>query len=243
MILEVTFKENAQSFKTDLGEIYRVSDGGYERGLAAGKQAEWDAFWDAFQKNGSAKSYQGAFRDCWKDEIFKPKYDLRPTDGGVAQMFQTSKIVDLKGCLKKQGVVLDTSKCTIFLQMFQSSSVKYIPIIDASNCISNNNYTFSSDSIISIEKLIVSEKTIYGTSTFDSKNLETVTFEGVIGQNGLNLSRCVKLSYESLMSVINCLKDYSGTGTTYTVTLGAANLAKLTDAEKAIATQKGWSLA
>jgi hypothetical protein len=73
--------------------------------------------------------------------------------------------------------------------------------------------------------------------------LENVTFEGTIGQNGLNFSWSINLSHDSLMSIINCLKDYSGTGTTKTVTLGATNLAKLTTAEKAVATQKGWTLA
>jgi hypothetical protein len=47
------------------------------------------------------------------------------------------------------------------------------------------------------------------------------------------------------MSIINTLNDYSTyTGTTvFKVTLGSTNLAKLTDAEKAIATEKGWTLA
>ena len=46
------------------------------------------------------------------------------------------------------------------------------------------------------------------------------------------------------MSIINCLKDYSTdtSGTSHTVTLGTTNLAKLTDEQKAIATEKGWSL-
>ena len=50
------------------------------------------------------------------------------------------------------------------------------------------------------------------------------------------------VSMEELNSIINALKDYSGSGKTYTCTLGATNLAKLTDAEKAIATEKGWTL-
>ena len=44
------------------------------------------------------------------------------------------------------------------------------------------------------------------------------------------------------MSIINALYDYSATATTKTITLGAENLAKLTDAEKKTAEDKGWSL-
>ena len=40
------------------------------------------------------------------------------------------------------------------------------------------------------------------------------------------------------MSIINALKS----GVTQTLTLGTDNLAKLTDTEKAIATEKGWTL-
>jgi hypothetical protein len=43
------------------------------------------------------------------------------------------------------------------------------------------------------------------------------------------------------MSVINALKDNSGTDTWNTITLGAENLAKLTEAELAIMTSKQWN--
>jgi hypothetical protein len=68
------------------------------------------------------------------------------------------------------------------------------------------------------------------------------TEDSVIAAN-IDLHWSTKLTYESLMSIINALKDFSGTGGTRTCTLGEANLAKLTDAEKAIATEKGWTLA
>ena len=58
----------------------------------------------------------------------------------------------------------------------------------------------------------------------------------------LDLSSCTKLTHDSLMSIINALYDYSGTTTTRTVTLGTDNKNKLTEAEIAIATQKGWSV-
>lgn len=64
----------------------------------------------------------------------------------------------------------------------------------------------------------------------------------------LNLSTCTSLTHDSLMSVINNLYDLNLTydvangGTLYTqsLVLGATNLAKLTEEEIAIATNKGW---
>ena len=56
----------------------------------------------------------------------------------------------------------------------------------------------------------------------------------------LDLSPCTNLTHDSLMVVINGLQAVT---TTQKLTLGATNLAKLTDAEKKVATDKGWTLA
>ena len=91
--------------------------------------------------------------------------------------------------------------------------------------------------------MICSETTKFGSSSFRyCKGLEYVGFEGVL-TNNLKIDECVKLSHESIMKLLGILKDYAGTGTTHTLTLGTTNLAKLTDAEKAIATNRGWTLA
>jgi hypothetical protein len=88
-------------------------------------------------------------------------------------------------------------------------------------------------------KLVVHENLKYTNTFSNCPALTTLIIEGTIGQNGFDVSSCTKLSHDSLMSIINALKSgVSG----LTVTLGSANLAKLTDAEKAIATQKGWTL-
>lgn len=55
----------------------------------------------------------------------------------------------------------------------------------------------------------------------------------------LDLHYCTNLTHDSLMIIINGLQTVTGK----TLTLGADNLAKLTDAEKQIATDKGWTLA
>ena len=56
----------------------------------------------------------------------------------------------------------------------------------------------------------------------------------------LNLSSCSKLTHDSIMVVINGLQTVTET---QTLTLGSENLAKLTEADKKIATDKGWTLA
>ena len=52
--------------------------GDYQTGFEAGKQAEYDSFWNAFQKNGTRTAYKYAFYN-WHSDCFKPKYDLKPT--------------------------------------------------------------------------------------------------------------------------------------------------------------------
>ena len=56
----------------------------------------------------------------------------------------------------------------------------------------------------------------------------------------VDISPCIKLTHDSLMVVINGLQTVT---TTQTLTLGSTNLAKLTEADKKIATDKGWTLA
>ena len=54
------------------------------------------------------------------------------------------------------------------------------------------------------------------------------------------LADSTKLTHDSLMVVINGLQTVT---TTQTLTIGATNLAKLSDEDKKVATDKGWTLA
>lgn len=93
-----------------------------------------------------------------------------------------------------------------------------------------------------IEKIRIGE-TNTPPSFSNTTNLVNLTFEGVIGKN-INVSPCTKLSHDSLMNIIECLKDYSEdtSGTVYTLIMGSTNIAKLTDEEKEIIYGKGWAL-
>ena len=85
---------------------------------------------------------------------------------------------------------------------------------------------------------------VYSGMTFSSwfskcSALTNITFAGEIG-NDINFSDCPLLSKDSILNIISVLIE---TTTKKTLSLGATNLAKLTDEEKAVATEKGWTLA
>lgn len=210
----------------------------------AGKQAEYDEFWDMFQKNGSRNSYIRGFWG-WDGSKLKPKYDIILTGNAESMFRSTTGVKSFPKHLEECGITFDSSKCTNFGDFFYGSEIEEISELDASNSDNYASMFGGSPKLKSIQKLKLNPQPSYGSpylSMFPS-SLETLIVEGGIGKKGFNVSHCTKLTHESLMSIINCLVDYSASGTTYTVTFGTTNLTKLTESEKAIATQKGWTLA
>jgi hypothetical protein len=179
----------------------------------AGKQAERDSFWSVFQGKGNGANYRYAF--CY----------------GRVNDKTYNPIYDI--------VCTDSDSAGQY--MFYQS-----PITDTKVGIyapeTNLAYAFR-DSKIKIIRLLNVHETTEFTGTFNGCSaLEEIVMGGTIGKN-ISFADCSKLTHDSLMSIINALKDYSGTTTTRTLTLHATAKARLTDAEKAVATQKGWTLA
>ena len=231
--------------KEDLDRVYEAGKnaGGYGDGFEAGQQEAYDRFWDDLQVNGTRTDYEYAFTNT-AFEYLRPKYKVIPTTRTV-YMFKNNK--KLKS-LEKQYI--DLSNCTA--QQTLNNSAHYytfadctsIEIIEDIGLPAGGYYnTFRGcQNLHTIEKIRVLPDTLFNSASFGScKELQNITFEGTIGQNGLIVSESKKLTHDSLMSIINALETKTSSG--FTVTLGSTNLAKLTDAEKAIATQKGWTLA
>lgn len=170
----------------------------------AGKKSEYDTFWNRYQNNGKRTNYTFAFGgEGWNNKTFKPKYPITIVNGKYT--FSASYMQNW------EEVILDTSNMTDASFMFQSSYGETIPTIDISKVTSSygTQYMFGTCySLVTIEKLIVSENTKYQSSMFTgTKNLENITFEGTIANNNLDLSPCAKLSKESITSVINALSN------------------------------------
>ena len=212
----------------------------------SGKKAEYDFFWGVAQEDGSRINYQLAFSgSLWNNETFKPKYDMRPNN--AERMFHTTSINgDLVEILENLGVVIDTSQCTVMTQMFSyAPKITRVGVIHTEKAPSLVMMFYAADRLVTIDKLILKDDGSQNLNNafYNAKELKNITIEGKIGHSGLSLDTAPKLTHESLMSFINALFDFSATGGTHTATFGSTNLAKLTDAEKAIATQKGWTLA
>lgn len=139
----------------------------------------------------------------------------------------------------------DVSNGIDFQHMFHSCNATTIPLL---NTVNGTNFMCMFESCRNtktIEGVDISKATNITSMFLKCIALENLTFNGVIKITGLDLSPCKNLTHASLMSAINALYDWASEGTTGTfkLILGSTNLAKLTDAEKAIATQKGWTLA
>ena len=192
----------------------------------AGKQVEYDRFWDSYQEGGKRTNYTAVFANGWNDEIFNPKYDFILTN--ASQMFQYSKITTLASKLKEKGLKLDTSAITgaSAIQMFQGARVKDIPELDLRNC-TNIGYILGSNAKVeTVEKFIISEKATQNASNWFSgaARLTHIIFDGVLAVTGVSLNRSVLLDKESIVSLVNILSTTTS-GLTVTLSLTAVNKA------------------
>lgn len=183
-----------------------------QRVFDAGKQAEYDAFWDVFQNNGNREEYQYAFAygGKWTAATFRPKYKLYPTT--ASSMFREQTQLNLTEC----AVEVDFSRCTNFNYTFMSGCPK-IGVVDASAA-SDLNQTFSYYFVTSIEKLIVHEGLSFTSTFIQATYLEDIVIEGTIAKT-ISFAQSKKLTLESAKSIITALKDFTGTGKEFTTTV------------------------
>lgn len=220
-----------------------IADEVYE----AGKKAEYDAFWDSFQNNGSRVAYQQAFRE-FKSDIFKPKYDMNVTrlDYAFMNLFKDNMVYgySLKKALEDCKVTLNTANCTNMDYAFYYSYVNETGVIDTRSANSLNGVFANTSLLHTINKLILKadgSQTFSGVFT-DSPKLQNLVIEGVIGKNGFDIHWSTELTKASITSIINALSD-STTGKTLTLSKTAKEAAFTADEwSKLIATKSNWTI-
>ena len=238
---------------------------GYTKGEAAGKQAEYDRFWDSFQENGTRKSYHCAFAgSCWTPQTFKPKYPIKPVDTSSTTRYGAFMFYYFgRGQKGTKGFtpcsitpdIVDFSECINVRFAFNNAWFDEVTA-DFGNATSLEHTFALGDGGGGIRKLNlrVTEKITAFTNTFGyASPLVELTFtdDSVIA-GSIDLKWSTNLSLDSGKSILKTIKDYSGTANEdkYTVSLPGELWEKLdADGEtsptggtwKQFIEQKGWT--
>ena len=214
---------------------------GYADGIEQGKQTENNGFWDSYIFKEPMTDSAGLFAGRgWNDKSFKPNKSFT-ISGSSAYIFYNTGITDFVGLLERLGVTITFSDISGNVITSYSALTTFPPI---SFRAALTNAFANSANLVTVEKVILKED---GSNTFSSPfnncpELKNITFEGVIGQNGLNIQSSTKLSSESIESVINALSTTTS-GLTVTISKTAKENA-FTDEEWAslIATKPNWTI-
>ena len=186
---------------------------GFDNGKAAGIQAEYDRFWDIAQRPYGFPTKCLFAGPLWTPQIFYPKHDIVLLNDSRSVFDYSTGLVDfdLRGRLAELNVRLDTSKATLLTSFFAGSGPATCPEIDTTGCASVANLVYYSNTIRSIDNIILRED---GSQTIDGifsggTALTDVRFTGTIGTSA-NF-QWNPLSVDSMKSVITHLKNYAGT--------------------------------
>lgn len=166
-------------------------------------------------------------------------------------LFNTSSVTNMSwmfmGCeLLTTVPLLDTSNVTNMSNMFKfCTNLTTIPQFNTSNVTNVASLFYNCPALESIPELDFGN--VGMTSLFLGRsNLPNLTTIGGFRniKVGFDIQNAPNLTVQSLMNVINNLYDFVGNGESINsqLRIGETNLAKLTDEQKAVATNKGWQL-
>lgn len=134
---------------------------------------------------------------------------------------------------------LDTSNVTNMYGMFYNcSKLTTIPQLDTSKVTNMSSMFNWCKKLTVIPQWDVSNVTNMSNMFFYCSGLKSILMTGM--KVSFDISASTKFEREDLLVILNNLATVT---TTQTLKMGATNLAKLTDEDKLIATNKGWTLA
>ena len=146
-----------------------------------------------------------------------------------------------RNCTSLTNITIPNSVTTIGTYAFSDcTSLTNITIPNSVTTI--GSYAFSDCSSLKSITIPNSVTSISSNVFRNCTSLTNVTIENGFNANGLNLSASTKYTHDTILSWLNALYDRTGLDA-YKLIIGTTNLNKLTDEEKAIATNKNWTLA
>ena len=158
--------------------------------------------------------------------------------------FDTSNVINMIGmfhsCRSLTSIPeLNTSNVTDMSFMFQNcSSLTTIPQFNTSKVKDMSNMFQNCSSLTTIPQLDVSNVKSSNRMFVGCSSLKSILMTGM--KVSFDISSSTKFDESDLVTILNNLATLTSTAS---LKMGTTNLAKLTDDEKAIATNKGWTLA
>ena len=177
----------------------------------------------------------------------KCAYSTATSFEGTISFSDTSNVTNMRNmfdsCPSLTSIPqLDTSNVTNMSNMFSyCSSLTSIPQLDTSKVTTMNNMFYYCSSLTSIPQLDTSKVTNTRSMFNYCSNLKAIHMINM--KVNFDISASTKFTREALVEIINNCYDVTTLNKTAKLTMGSTNLAKLTDEDKLIATNKGWTLA
>lgn len=227
----IYYSNNSSAIDLPNNAIYAILDGFVFRGNFSNKRYLQCIDFINGSKTGS--SYGGS--------MFLSCSSLQKVTG-----LDLSDITDVstmfRDCVSlKEVSMTNTNQITNMMGMFKNCySLQKVTGLNTNNTQNMLEMFYSCASLKQISNLDMSSVTNMGDMLYNCYSLATIKSLTVITDN-LNLRSSSLLTHTTLLTILNALSDKTGQ-TTKTLTLGSTNLAKLTDEEKAIATNKNWTL-
>ena len=221
----------------------------YDAGAAKGTEDLLDSFWEKYQDKGKRTYYNGAF-SYMTDEVFKPKYAIKPKQARYLFMFSrmTGSLPDR---LKELGITMDLSYESSAMETFSNTGWTNVGEIYMPNATSGYGTFAYSVNLKVIEKLTFSDSFTWN-STFASTKLQKLIMGSKITKNGFDVQWSTALSKESIESIINALSDTtSGLSVTlsktavdnaFETTLGAADGSQSAEWTTLEGTKTNWTI-
>ena len=173
-------------------------------------------------------------------------FDCRSLKGFPTEI-DCTKINSISSCIALTPLdTLPTFKNTSHLKNFscvywvENSGATTLPWMDTSNGTNFNSFLRTINKVTEVPAYDMSNGTNFTLCFYGLWNVTAIHAFGF--KASFDLTSCNKMGETALVEVLNNLGTLDE-GKTATLTLGSNLLAKLTDDEKAIATNKGWTLA
>lgn len=178
-----------------------------------------------------------------QSELYESVLTGTVTEFTVPETWTKIRAGTFRDCTKLKSVTFNNNITKIGNNAFQMCwSLESVSIPDSVTAILD--WAFSDCIKLSTLYIPSNVTSSFGSYTFyGCSALEFVTLGSDFNANGLNLSSSTLYSVETLAAMLEALADRTNETTAYTLKLGSENLAKLTDEQKAIATDKNWTLA